>query len=214
MPRNPANAAELLLIEQIREGDENAWQQLIQRYEGRLFAFVRSRLNNAATSEDVVQETFMGFLISLPNYDERTPIETYLFSIAAHKLTDNLRREGRRPTVPLMPPTSDAGSPEPEGKSRKASSLIRSREQKATEAAVLAACLADLIEGWRKKGEYERLKCMELLLVRGMPNKTVAEILGITEQDVANHKHYVIQKIKKAAEPKLRNFSLEEFGLA
>jgi len=214
VPRKPSNSAELLLIEKIRDGDENAWQQLIQRYEGRLFAFVRSRLRNSTTSEDIVQETFMGFLISLPNYDEQTPIESYLFSIAAHKLTDHLRREGRRPTVPLMPPTSDAAPLEPEGKSRKASSLARSHEQRNTEAAVLAACLSELIEDWRSKGNYERLKCMELLFVLGMSNKLAAERLGITEQDVANHKHYVIHKIKQAAEPKLRNFSLSDFGLA
>ena len=50
-----------------------------------------------------MQETFIGFLTSLPNFDERRPLEGYLFSIAAHKLTDYLRREGRRPTLPLVP---------------------------------------------------------------------------------------------------------------
>ena len=44
---------------------------------------------------------FLGFLNSLPNYDGRRPLESYLFSICAYKLTDHLRREGRRPAVPL-----------------------------------------------------------------------------------------------------------------
>ena len=76
-----ADAADVLLVDRIRSGDAEAWQDCIGRFEGRLFAFVKSRLNNSATSEDVVQETCMGFLISLPNYDDRTPLESYLFSI-------------------------------------------------------------------------------------------------------------------------------------
>ena len=92
---------DMLLVEQIRAGAPDAWNTLIAQYEGRLLSFVDSRLRRRASSEDVVQETFIGFLTSLPNYDTRRPLESYLFSIAAHKLTDYLRREGRRPALPL-----------------------------------------------------------------------------------------------------------------
>src|SRR5689334_7911805 len=86
-----------LLIQQIRQGDPRAWDQLIARYEGRLLAFVDRRLHDRAASEDVVQETFVGFLNSLPNFDDRRELQTYLFTIASHKLTDQLRRLGRHP---------------------------------------------------------------------------------------------------------------------
>ena len=86
-----------LLVRQVRAGDAEAWRQLIERFEGRLLAFVDSRLRDRAASEDVVQETFIGFLTSLPHYDEKRDMEAYLFSIAAHKLTDHLRKQGRRP---------------------------------------------------------------------------------------------------------------------
>src|SRR6266853_6477578 len=87
-----------LLVQQIRTGDTRAWETLIARYEGRLLAFVERRLRDRSTSEDVVQETFVGFLNSLPNYDEHRELQTYLFTIASHKLTDHLRRIGRHPT--------------------------------------------------------------------------------------------------------------------
>src|SRR6266849_8732033 len=86
-----------LLVQQIRQGDSRAWDGLIARYEGRLLAFVDRRLRDRAASEDVVQETFVGFLNSLPNYDEKRELQTYLFTIASHKLTDHLRRSGRHP---------------------------------------------------------------------------------------------------------------------
>src|SRR5918996_5167125 len=86
-----------LIVQKIREGDERAWDQLIERYEGRLLAFVNRRIHDRAASEDVVQETFVGFLNSLPNFDDRRELQTYLFTIASHKLTDHLRRTGRHP---------------------------------------------------------------------------------------------------------------------
>src|SRR5208282_5587963 len=92
-----ASEGDRLLIQQIRDGDSRAWDNLIARYEGRLLAFVDRRLHNRAASEDVVQEVFIGFLNSLPNFDEQRELQTYLFTIASHKLTDHLRRKGRHP---------------------------------------------------------------------------------------------------------------------
>ena len=57
--------ADRLLLDSIREGDERAWSDLIARFEGRLLAFIQSRLKDRTTAEDLVQETFFGFLISL-----------------------------------------------------------------------------------------------------------------------------------------------------
>src|SRR5262249_20641940 len=158
-------------------------------YEGRLQAFVESRLENRSAAEDIVQETFIGFLTSLPNYDESRALESYLFSIAAHKLTDHLRREGRRPTVPLARPSSvgssqwDAASPQ-----RGPSSLLRSSERRRLEEQALVAALQEQFDRWRRRGEWDKLKCVELLLVRGWANKDAATALGISEQTVANTK--------------------------
>src|SRR4029077_18822719 len=137
--------ADRLLIARIRAGDQAAWAECIARFEGRLLAFVDSRLRDRATSEDVVQETFLGFLRGLPNYDDTTPPETFLFSIAAHKLTDVLRRKGRRPTLPLLAGNSQENSPELPGSDRMASSLARSRERRTTEEQVLREGLKALI---------------------------------------------------------------------
>jgi RNA polymerase sigma-70 factor (ECF subfamily) len=184
------------LVVEVRRGSEQAWQDLIARYEGRLFAFVDSRLRNRTAAEDIVQDTFLGFLVSLPNYDSATPLETYLFSIAAHKLTDALRRKGRRPTIPLLIQDSQG------------------RERRVAEEQVVAECMRSLIEGWKVSAELERLQCIELLFVLGWTNKAVAERLGITEQAVANHKHFVVAKLKEAAKKaRLRDFNVADFGL-
>ncbi len=71
-----------------------------------------------------------------------------------------------------------------------------------------------LIDGWKANGELERLQCIELLFVLGWTNKAVAERLGISEQAVANHKHFVVAKLKEAAKKaRLRDFNPADFGL-
>ncbi len=206
--------ADRLLVARIRAGEQEAWAECIARFEGRLLAFVDSRLRDRASSEDVVQETFLGFLVGLPNYDDTTPPETFLFSIAAHKLTDVLRRKGRRPTLPLITGNSQDNSPDLPGSDRMASSLARSRERRVTEEQVLREGLKTLIGQWQERGEFERLKCIELLFVLGRSNKEAAGQLGISEQAVANHKHFVLGKLKDwvAASP-LRGVDLAELGI-
>lgn len=207
--------AEQLLIQSIRSGDESAWTTFIDLYEGRLTAFVNSRIRNQAASEDIVQDSFMGFLISLPNFDDRCSIESYLFTITAHKLTDHLRREGRRPAIPLFQSESQRYSPnEPMGRERKASSMARSGERKVAEENIIAKCIAELIQSWKQNGEYERLQCAELLLVLGWKNKDMASRLDLSEQAVANHKHFIVSKLKEAASnAHLRDFQLSDWGI-
>jgi RNA polymerase sigma-70 factor (ECF subfamily) len=196
MPNTPH--PDLLLVEQIRSGQPDAWTTLIALYEGRLLSFVDSRLRRRASSEDVVQETFIGFLTSLPNYDTRRPLESYLFSIAAHKLTDYLRREGRRPALPLSSTAnSSGGSWDMPGGGRPASSIARSGERRELEEESIAGGLREQIDHWRSKGDWEKVKCMELLFVRGAANKEVATSLGITEQQVANFKFDFLDRLRK-----------------
>jgi RNA polymerase sigma-70 factor (ECF subfamily) len=187
-----------LLIQRIRAGESDAWNELIARFEGRLLAFVESRTKHRGVAEDLVQETFIGFLTSLPNYDRRRPLEGYLFSIAAHKLIDYLRREGRRPTLPLVPDTNSGSDWEPMGSGRPASSIARSKERRHLEEDALVAVLSEQIDHWRSRNQWERLKCAELLFVRGWANKQVADRLGISEQTVANYKFECIAKLRSA----------------
>src|SRR5215210_3246343 len=202
--------AEKLVIAQVRAGDSRAWQQLIERYEGRLVAFVDSRIHDHAASEDVVQETFVGFLTSLPHYDDKRDLEAYLFSIAEHKMTDHLRKQGRRPIDQFG--SDDHGRPldEVPGSGRPASSIARSGERRKAEERLLTEALGGLVREWLDRGEYDRLRCLELLIVKGWANKDVAAYLGLTEQAVASYKFQTVGRLKEMA----RRAGLSLDGLA
>ncbi len=185
-----------LLIERIKGGETDAWDELIGRFEGRLLGYVESRLRRRDTSEDVVQETFIGFLTSLPNYDLARSLESYLFSIAAHKMTDHLRREGRRPALPLSQGATSDGSWHLPSSERAASAILRSGERRHLESESLAKAMGETIDRWQERGEWEKIKCAELLVVRGWANKDVALHLGLSEQQVANQKFDLFARLR------------------
>lgn len=186
-----SSESDRLLVQQIRAGDPRAWETLISRYEGRLFAFVQRRLQDRAASEDVVQESFIGFLTSLPSFDDRRELQTYLFTIASHKLTDHLRRSGRHPLQNAADDLLHLKLDENPG----ASSAARSQERRDLESQAIARSLASVLDEWRERGEWDRIKVLELLFVKGWANKDVASFLRISEQQVANIRFAAVKKI-------------------
>jgi RNA polymerase sigma-70 factor (ECF subfamily) len=187
-----------VLVERIRAGNADAWGELIARFEGRLLAYVEARVRCRSSAEDVVQETLVGFLTSLPNYDPSRSLESYLFSIAAHKLTDLLRRSGRRPATRLPVTAEGADGWDVPGPARPPSSMLRSRERQSLERQALLDALQHQIEQWRAHDEWEKVQCMELLFVRGWQNKQVAGVLALSEQQVANWKFDFLARLRSA----------------
>ena len=182
-----------LLIQEIRTGSEDAWNTLMSRFRGRIFAFAYRRLQDRAASEDVVQETFLGFFRSLPNFDEKRPLESYLFSIASNHVINHHRKSGRNPLHVAESHEEALGqqaSPE-----RTVSSHARSGERREMEENALAECLRQLLRMWQEKGDWTRLKVMELLWVKGLPNREVALQMKLSEQQIANFRFAATRKL-------------------
>ena len=189
-----------VLIEQIRDGDPNsdAWNQLVERYEGRLRAFVRNRLRDDSICDDVVQDTFMGFLVSLANYDEKRELQTWLFTIAAYKITDQLRKMGRQKYQAVGELDEEMLLQEADRKQRVASSIARGKEKIDLESQAIQRALREITEQHRLKGEHIRVMVLELLFVKSWPNWKVAQFLDVTEQQVANYRHATVKKLTQA----------------
>ena len=188
-------SADRFLVEEIRRGGDSAWRQLIDRFHGRLLAFARARTAALADAEDVVQDTFVGFLQSLPNYDPGRSLETYLFTILRYKLVDRLRS---RKITPLVTPAEDDDwwdriLPEDvETPSRAAAAA----EGAAVQEQVLADVLRRLIHDYRDRGAFRDLQVIELLLYAGKRNLDVAELFEMDQKVVAGIKFRAVGKLR------------------
>jgi RNA polymerase sigma-70 factor (ECF subfamily) len=194
---------EQVLVVRIRRGEAEAWEEFIALYEGRLLAYVEHRLSDRSQAEDIVQETLIGFLNSLPNYDGARSLENYLFSICAYKLTDHLRKLGRHSLKSLEALNSACGNSAADrlpGRFRGASSLLRSREQQTHEESAIRRVLFEQITKWQAQQDWLKLSCLELLIVGGKANREVAALLNISEQKVANFKADFIARTRAQLE--------------
>lgn len=190
------------LIHQIRTGtkavSDAAWKELYDRYVGRVRAYIRRRLMTASLVDDAVQETFIGFQGSLPNYDDKRDLQSWLFSIACYKVIDALRRETRQPFPSDGEGPDETLAAEPDARQRAASSLYRSKEQRDNEAAVLARELRKYLGELQQAKDYPRLMVLELLFVKQMKNQHVAAELKLPDQTIANYKFQAVKRLSAA----------------
>jgi len=83
------------MLRRYAAGDEGAFQELVSQYKDSLYAFLRRFLNDRDLVDDVFQETFMQLYTSRDTFDLSKPLRPWLFTIAANKAKDALRRRQR-----------------------------------------------------------------------------------------------------------------------
>lgn len=89
------------LLQDYREGDHAAFEQLVQRYRDELLHFLIRFLGSRAAAEDVFQETFFQVHLSADTFDVERRLKPWLFTIAANKARDYHRKNARRSTLSL-----------------------------------------------------------------------------------------------------------------
>ena len=89
------------LLKRYAAGDEEAFQELMDRYRDSVYAFLRRFLNRSDLIEDVFQETFLQLFVSRDTFDTSRPLRPWLFTIAANKAKDALRRMQRSEVTQL-----------------------------------------------------------------------------------------------------------------
>jgi RNA polymerase sigma-70 factor, ECF subfamily len=89
------------LLQHYIQGDEAAFREIVGRYKNSLYAFLRQFLNRTDLVEDVFQETFLQLFTSRESFDQNRPLRPWLFTIAANKAKDALRKNQRTSAVSI-----------------------------------------------------------------------------------------------------------------
>lgn len=92
------------LLEAYRTGETGAIAVLIDRYQPDLLRFLTRLCGSRTLAEDVFQETFLQIHLSADTFDVSRRFKPWLFTIAANKARDALRRNARRKTLDLSAP--------------------------------------------------------------------------------------------------------------
>lgn len=98
------------LVTDFMGGDDGAFKALIQRYHADLLRFLARLTGDQTLAEDLFQDTFLQVHQSAASFDTSRTFRPWLFTIAANKARDELRKRSRRKTLELSAPVGGSGS--------------------------------------------------------------------------------------------------------
>ncbi|KAA0216924.1 MAG: RNA polymerase sigma factor [Leptolyngbya sp. PLA3] len=97
------------LFERYRRGDSNSLRTLIERHHEDLLRFLTRLVGDRSAAEDVFQETFLQIHLSAESFDASRRFRPWLFTIAANKGRDYLRKRGRQQSMEVSAPVGGDG---------------------------------------------------------------------------------------------------------
>ncbi len=92
-----------------RSGRLEAFEELVRRFKPDLFPFLMRYSGNRAAAEDLFQESFLQVHLSADMFDVTKRFKPWLFTIAANKARDFLRKNKRQRAMTLSASIGDGG---------------------------------------------------------------------------------------------------------
>ena len=97
----PTTLTDGALLQRYIDGDQASFTALVKRYRRELYNFLARYTGDATLAEDVFQEAFLQLHISAGAFDMSRRLKPWLFTIAANKARDAMRKRSRRQAAPL-----------------------------------------------------------------------------------------------------------------
>lgn len=88
-----------ILVKRIKNGDMDAFELLVRRYESKVYTVAYRFLGSHADASDLAQETFLRLYQALPSFRGESSFVTWLYSVTANACRDEIRRKQRHPVV-------------------------------------------------------------------------------------------------------------------
>ncbi len=89
------------LIEATRNGDEQAFAEIVERYRNQITNFLFRFLNDYDEAVDLAQETFVRVYLAIDRYHTQFAFSTYIYRIASNLAISEIRRRKRRKLLSL-----------------------------------------------------------------------------------------------------------------
>ncbi len=187
-------------VERLKQHDEAEWQRVESHYHGRLLAYAMRRTGDHQTAEDVVQESLLGAVRGIRDFDPSYSFEQFLFGICRNRTIDQLRR---RRTRAIQVSEEDSRAPLLDSLARDSqtpSAIVRGFELSDRAQSLLREILRDWIEETWAAGEHARLGVLEALFSGGWRNRDTWERFGLRDETaVAGIKFRALKRLRQLA---------------
>lgn len=186
------DTADEVLLDRYVKGDVRAFELLLARHRGAVYAFLLRSVRDAAVAEDLFQETFLRVVQRADQFGGQSRFTTWLYTIARNLTVDHARRMRHRRHASLDAPRGADGED-----SRPLSESTAGHSTPADKAAIEAQARAAFQVALDALPDEQR----EVFLLRqvdGLAFADIAAILGIPENTAKSRMRYALERLQQA----------------
>ncbi len=176
------------LIERLKTGDRNSFNLLFHQYFHRLCAFCHQYIHDVAVSEDLVQDTFISLWDKRADFDHPQALKSFLYTTVRNKCLNHIKHQ-------LVVQKYETSVIHELGDDEDFNRRVIEEE-----------VFGQLYEEIKSLPEGAQ-KIMGLVL-NGLKNREIAEVLGVSENTVKTQKKIAYARLKAKLDPVLYGFLL------
>lgn len=177
------------LVTRAQKGDLKAYDELVTRHRGKIFAMIRNMIHLEADAWDLSQEAFIKAWHALPRFEAKARFSTWLFRIAHNVVYDWTRRRRIESEGELNDEIFDRARIDP------AAATLPARHD-APDESLQHGELRVKIEAALRKLSPEHREVVLLKDVQGLAYKEIADVMGCTLGTVMSRLFYARQKLQ------------------
>ncbi|MGA1191361.1 MAG: RNA polymerase sigma factor [Bdellovibrionota bacterium] len=171
---------DLLLIQKIRKGDQIAFEQLIEKYETKVFHLALRFTKNEEDAEEVLQDVFMTLHRKLELFQGKSAFSSWLYRIVVNAAFMKLRKRRQQPALLL-----EDLAPHTRQKALDGESYQENHIEKFTQNEELKSVLLSAVN--RLPEQYRSVFVMRD--VNGFSNQETSEVLGLSVPAIKSRLH-------------------------
>ncbi len=182
-----------MLVAQFKSGSQKAFDELMKRYERRIFGYLLRSVRNYEDAEELTLEVFFKAYRALGSWEPKAKFSTWLYTIASNLSIDYHRSKSRKPVFIL--------EDEDVIEKRLVATDISSNPEKHLEDKECGRIIREAVDELSSKQKAVFM----LTRYEGLQIKEVAETLGLAEGTVKIHLHRAMKKLQTILRPLWEN---------
>ena len=187
-PENPlADVPEKELVRRAQARDLDAYAELMQRYQRRIYALIYNMTGNNEDTEDLIQDVFLKAYSALEKFQGKSSFYTWVYRIAVNRTINFVKKRKKRQAASLN--DVDSGVERDEAYVELSSKSTPFRDARNSE------IFEKLNAALQKLSEKHRTVVV-MHDIEGIPHDRIAEIIGVSSGTVRSRLFYARRQLQ------------------
>ncbi len=194
----PPPADEKELVERFQNGEKEVFNELVIKYQGKIYNLVYKYVSNSETARDLSQEIFIKAFRALPHFKRQSAFYSWLYRIAINLCIDFIRQQKRKQPLSFEDLTTG-----------KNDEVVFSDMSPLPPDQLEAKELGDIIGQAVQQLPPKQQHVFNLRYHGGLQLKEIAAQLDRSEGTIKAHLHHAHKRLQTLLIPYLKNEQLE-----